>query len=197
MTYNSFINAYKGKSVDFDGVPKKDPVQCVDLVKYYLRDVFSITAGAWGNARDYYECFNSKSWGGYRVMNSAFTRIENTPDFIPMKGDIAVWGSGLSQYGHIAICDGIGTTSYFYSYDQNWNGKACKRVKHSYKGFLGVLRPKRKVTSAVNIRTGPGTTYLIKGEKKKNEKVTLYEIKGNFGRIGKNQWVHLNYLSDI
>jgi uncharacterized protein YjdB len=54
-----------------------------------------------------------------------------------------VWGTGLgNQYGHIAIATGEGTTSYFYSYDQNWGTKAMKKIKHTYKGFLGVLRAK-------------------------------------------------------
>ncbi len=58
-------------------------------------------------------------------------------------GDIAVWDKRHGKYGHIAVCDGVGTTSYFYSYDQNWIIKKMHRVKHDYKsGFAGVLRPK-------------------------------------------------------
>ena len=69
--------------------------------------------------------------------------LENTPSFVPQKGDIVIWGAGLGNiYGHIAIATGEGNTSQFYSYDMNWGGKACKKVLHNYKGFLGVLRPK-------------------------------------------------------
>ena len=46
MTFDSFVERYIGKAVDYDGVAG---VQCVDLVKLYLYKVFGIRAGAWGN----------------------------------------------------------------------------------------------------------------------------------------------------
>ncbi len=196
MTFNTFISSRIGKASDYDSVPAKDPVQCVDLIKFYLRDCFGINAGAWGNARDYYDCFNNPAWSGYRVMNAAFTRIANTKTFVPMKGDICVWSMN-NKNGHIAIADGKGNTAMFYTYDQNWGGKQMKRVQHNYKTFLGVLRPKRTVCDDVNIRSGPGTTFKILGEKKTGEKVTVYETKGSWGRIGNNQWVHMNYVLEL
>lgn len=143
MTYGEFIKKHNGTAWDYDGVPVSDKVQCVDLVKFYLRDCFGIRPGAWGNARDYFERFNDREWYGFSPMNRVFVRIKNTPDFVPQKGDICVWGAGVGKFGHIAIADGVGDTRHFYSYDQNWSGKkACTRVRHSYKGFLGVLRAK-------------------------------------------------------
>lgn len=135
MNYNEFINTYNGQSFDYDGVSE---VQCVDLIKMYLNKVFGLTPGAWGNAKDYYENYNNNS-----VLKANFNRIANTPEFVPQKGDIAVWGAGLgNKYGHVAIATGEGDTSNFYTYDLNWNGKTVKKVQHTYKGFLGVLRPK-------------------------------------------------------
>lgn len=154
MDYNEFIKTYKGKSFDYDGV---SGVQCVDLVKQYLNKVFGIKPGSWGNAKDYYENYNSN-----KILKANFTRIANTADFIPKKGDIAVWGTGLgNKYGHIAIATGEGTTSYFYSYDLNWNGKTVKKVKHTYKGFLGVLRAKdqEKITGTAKVKFVVGKTY--------------------------------------
>ena len=55
MTFDSFVKRYIGKAVDYDGVAG---VQCVDLVKLYLYNVFGIRAGAWGNARDYWLDFS-------------------------------------------------------------------------------------------------------------------------------------------
>ena len=76
-------------------------------------------------------------------MKILFTRIANTKTFVPQKGDVAVWGSSVGGgNGHIAICTSDATTSYFYSFDQNWSVKACHKQYHNYKGFLGVLRPK-------------------------------------------------------
>lgn len=154
MNYNEFIKTYKGKSFDYDGV---SGVQCVDLVKQYLNKVFGIKPGSWGNAKDYYENYN-----GNKTLKANFTRIANTPEFVPKKGDIAVWGTGLgNKYGHIAIATGEGTTSYFYSYDLNWNGKTVKKVKHTYKGFLGVLRAKdqEKITGTAKVKFVVGKTY--------------------------------------
>lgn len=157
MNYNEFIKIYKGKSFDYDGV---SGVQCVDLVKQYLNKVFGIKPGSWGNAKDYYEDYNSN-----KTLKANFTRIANTPEFVPKKGDIAVWGTGLgNKYGHIAIATGEGTTSYFYSYDLNWNGKTVKKVKHTYKGFLGVLRAKdqEKITGTAKVKFVVGKTYTTK-----------------------------------
>lgn len=59
-------------------------------------------------------------------------------------------------WGHIAICTGEGNTSYFYSYDQNWSGKACTKVKHTYDHIAGFLRPKNqsKISAKVLDKTG-------------------------------------------
>ncbi len=80
MTFDSFVKRFIGKAVDYDGV---SGVQCVDLVKLYLYNVFGIRAGAWGNARDYWLDF-----GSHKIMKENFTKIKNTPEFVPQKGDI-------------------------------------------------------------------------------------------------------------
>ena len=98
MNYNDFIKKHNGKGTDYDG---RYGVQCVDLVKAYLKEVFSITAGYWGDAHAYYDGFNS-----HKELTTNFTRIANTPDFIPKKGDIVVWSSKLNNGpGHIAIAN--------------------------------------------------------------------------------------------
>lgn len=143
MNYSEFINTYDGKSFDYDGV---SGIQCVDLIKMYLDKVFGIKAGAWGNAKDYYENFDNLS------LKNSFTRIKNTSTFIPQKGDIVVWSSELGNtYGHIAIATGEGNTNEFYSYDLNWGSKVVHKVLHNYRGFLGVLRPndQSKITGEV------------------------------------------------
>ena len=139
-TYDKFIADHIGKAVDFDGVAG---AQCVDLAKCYLHEVFGIEAGAWGDAHCWYDNFNS-----ILALKANFTRIANTPDFVPRKGDIAVWSGGLSAggWGHIAVCTGEGDTQHFYSHDQNWTGRhdPCTRIRHDYRAFAGVLRPKNQ-----------------------------------------------------
>ena len=171
MNYTEFVAAYNGKATDYDGAYG---AQCVDLIKVYLDKVFGIKPGSWGNAKYYWIDYAKHT----RLVN-AFNRISNTPSFVPQKGDIMVWdGNQGNGCGHVAICTGEGTTSYFYSYDQNWNGKAMHKVKHGYDNVYGVLRPKdqSKVTGAptykvgntytlqtnVKVRTGAGTNYAQK-----------------------------------
>lgn len=192
LTKTEFINKHLGKACDYDGAAG---VQCVDLIKFYLRECYDIRPGSWGNAKDYW-------YHTQPILLSYFRKIRNTPDFIPEYGDICIFDG---EYGHICIGasatgGGIrtksGTTSYFYSYDQNYNGiKSCTLTKHSYKNFLGVLRPMFWCAKVdLNIRTGPGTEYEIVGLMRKGtiEKVTAY--KGSWAKIGKTEFVSVNYL---
>lgn len=135
MNYQDFINTYNGKSVDYDG---GYGVQCVDLIKLYLDKVFNIKIGAIGDAHVYFDNYNK-----VELLKNNFDRIENTPDFIPSKGDIVVWNKNTGNgCGHVAIATGEGTTTYFYSYDQNWGGKTIRRIYHNYTNVSGVLRAK-------------------------------------------------------
>lgn len=168
MNYQEFINEYNGKSFDYDRVAG---VQCVDLAKMYLDKVFGIKPGSWGNAKDYFENFNNLS------LKNSFTRIANTPSFVPKKGDIVVWGTGVGKYGHIAIATGEGNTHQFYSYDLNWGSKNVHKVLHNYKGFLGVLRPnaqdKIEQASTSTLKTLARKTNL-RSEPNTKSSATLY-----------------------
>ena len=119
--------AQEGKFLDYD---KVYGAQCVDLVHYYYA-YFGKASYATGNGCDF---VNNK-------LPDGWTRIKNTPDFVPQPGDIAVWGKELSQYGHVAIILSADARS-FVSMDQNWpRGSACKKVTHNYNKFWGVIRP--------------------------------------------------------
>lgn len=115
MNFTEFINTYNGKKIDYDGV---SGYQCVDLAKLYMNKVLEIKPYAIGNAEAYWNKFELVTF-----LNKNFIKIKNTPTFIPQKGDIVLWDTRHGKYGHIAVADGIGTTSYFYSYDQNWRNK--------------------------------------------------------------------------
>lgn len=190
ITYSEFIKKYLGKGTDADGAAG---VQCVDLIKLYLKECFGIKAGSWGDARYYFESFHKSSWGGYYYMNKYFSLIENDPDLVPMKGDICVFGAGVGGgHGHISIATGEGNTRTFYSYDQNWNGKPMKKVKHKYNSedFLGVLRPRFGVIrTSANVRAGAGTSYRVVDEIPAGTLVEKKQILGTWVLTDKGGWV--------
>ena len=119
--------AQEGKYLDYDNAYG---AQCVDLIKYYYA-YFGKASYAKGNGCDYVS----------NALPAGWTRIKNTADFVPQPGDIAVWGTELSKYGHVAIILSANEHS-FISMDQNWpSGSACKQVTHTYSKFWGVIRP--------------------------------------------------------
>jgi hypothetical protein len=138
MTLQQFVNKWLGQEADFDGFYGG---QCVDLFRFYCRDVLKISQpkGVVG-AKDFWTNYDSDL-----NLKNNFTKIANTPSFIPIDGDVAVWNANTGNgYGHIAMVIGDEhTTSYFYSFDQNWSKVSfCEIVKHTYNNFYGVLRPK-------------------------------------------------------
>lgn len=138
MTFEKWVKQNIGKGIDYDGAYG---VQCVDLAKHYIKNVLGITPQSIGNAIEYY---NKRKTSEYLTKN--FKWIDNTAEFVPKKGDLCVFTS-RSGHGHISVATGEGTTSYFYSYDQNFpkaKHEPMTLIKHSYNSFLGVLRPKNQ-----------------------------------------------------
>jgi hypothetical protein len=138
MTLQDFIAKYDGKHLDFDG---SFGAQCVDSARYYFAEVCGLEkqpAGVVG-AKDFYRKFDKDP-----VLAANFTRIPNTPEFVPEPGDIAVWdGTKGNPYGHIAIFVN-GDGKMFDSFDQNLpTGAPCGIVRHTYRNVLGFLRPKK------------------------------------------------------
>lgn len=158
MTVDQFIKKSLNSGIDYDGVAG---VQCVDLIMNYLDNVYNLKGVIYADAHHYYNNFNN-----YSVLKNNFERIKNTPEFIPIKGDICVFNkSSTLPWGHICIATGKGTTKYFESIDQNYGGKECRKVNHNYNGFLGVLRFKKsKCLDVIGISEGDSglAVYAIK-----------------------------------
>lgn len=160
MTYDEFVQTYKGRAIDYDNYAG---VQCVDLIKLYLDKVFGVKAGAWGDAKYYWIDFEKHSG-----LTNNFVRVSNTGSYLPAKGDIVVWSRG--QYGHVAVATGESTSSSFYSWDMNWGTKPMIRVKHTYKEVYGSLRPKdQSKVGGSGVISGPGVVegplYTIENTK--------------------------------
>ena len=140
-----WVYAQEGKFLDYDGAYG---AQCVDLIAYYYK-YLGQSKYVKGNGCDYVS----------NALPHGWIRIKNTADFVPEPGDIAVWGTELSAYGHVAIILSADVHS-FVSMDQNWpRGSACKRVTHNYNKFWGVIRPNFKSTTTMNNPTIVGTYW--------------------------------------
>ena len=130
MKFNEFIEYVKSvNGVDTDGYYGK---QCMDLYNFYCNNVLGLKdVGA--------DCAKNILNNQNIIKNTK--KINNTPSFVPKKGDIAVWTGGT--YGHVAICLGIGDINTFRTIDQNWKLQQLSEEVHNYT-YLGpiiFLRP--------------------------------------------------------
>ena len=125
MTLKEFIKKYDGKLVDWDNAYG---AQCVDLYRQYCKEVLEVPQSPpVKGAKDI--------WNNYVKELVAF---KNTPDGVPVEGDIVIWGNGT--YGHVAVFI-EGDVNRFTSFDQNYpDGTLCHKQVHSYSGVLGWLR---------------------------------------------------------
>ena len=78
---------------------------------------------------------------------------------------------------------------FCYKYDFKSNENQTNNNVTNYTRYV-------KVSSRLNIRNGASTKNKIVGKLNNGEKVTVYETKGNWSRIGDNKWVSSDYLVD-
>lgn len=150
MKFNEYINyRLANGAVDKDGAYG---YQCMDLYNDYCEKVLGLTNTGADCAKHILNNAN--------IMNNV-TRIDNTPEFVPQKGDIAVWTGG--KYGHVAICLGEGDTNYFKSLDQNWKAQKLTEEKHNYIDYapLVFLRPKNQESMQDNLQPQPTYGHKI------------------------------------
>ena len=166
MTFDEYFSSRVGKGIDFDG---NYGVQCFDLANDFSVKVVGgkqfIGMGAYEIYTNFYN----------QPGHDLYTRIANTPDFVPKKGDIIVWGQGLGRWGHVAICNGKGTTDWFESYDQNWTGRndPVTLIRHNYNNVLGVLRAKDQ--TKINGKPAPKPKKK-KGDVNGDDKINVSDI---------------------
>lgn len=133
MKFNEFINYVKNAGgVDVDGAYGK---QCMDLYNFYCNNVLKLKNCGANYAKN---ILNNEN-----IMNNV-DRINNYAEFVPKKGDIAVWCGG--EYGHVAICLGEGDVNKFKTIDQNWRSQRLTEEWHNYTYMspLVFLRPKNQ-----------------------------------------------------
>lgn len=130
-SFDDFIAKYNGKQVEVAGSAGAE-YQCVDLANAYIRECLNFPIIEWTDAKDFpLHC------GDY------FDYIKNTPEGVPVKGDLVVWTASVgSGHGHIA-CFIEGDANSFTSFDQNWSTPLrCKIEGHSYQYVGGWMHPK-------------------------------------------------------
>lgn len=132
--FDKFFAERLGKGIDVDS----NGVYCFDLANDYSVNLVGGKNFIGDGAYEIYTNFANQPG------KELYERIPNTPEFVPIKGDIMVWGQSLGKWGHVAICNGEGDTTWFESYEQNWTGNndPVALIKHNYNNVLGVLRPK-------------------------------------------------------
>lgn len=133
MKFNEFVDKIKRTGgVDVDGYYGK---QCMDLYNYYCMHVLGVNNTGAPCAKEIINTTNN---------TKHFEVIKNYPEFVPQKGDVAVWTGGT--YGHVAVCLGESDVNYFTSIDQNWKPQTLTVEKHNYTYMAPIyfLRPKNQ-----------------------------------------------------
>ena len=133
MTLNQFVDKWTGKTCDYDGFYGG---QCVDLYRMYVQEVLGCpqSPGVLG-AKDI--------WDSY--LTEYYDRISNTPEGVPVAGDIMIWGAKYGPYGHVAVVTQANSSSFTCFSQNDPVGALCGLKKYTAWGStLGWLHPKPK-----------------------------------------------------
>lgn len=141
MTFDAFVKLNQGKYLEFPGTSSA-LYQCVDLMRYFIHDVWALDPYIIPRAA------TAKLAYDYARTNSKITKIPNTPDGIPQKGDILFFKMSLwppfnfGWAGHV----GIVYSADLYKmvlFNQNWpTGRSCQFQSFSYKDCMGWIHKK-------------------------------------------------------
>lgn len=138
----SYMNKLVGKGWDFDG---SFGWQCFDLVNFYWN---YLTGG------QLYGLY-AKDIPFKNNFGGLATVYENTPSFLPQKGDIVVWNGNWGKgCGHVAIVHSANINT-FVSLDQNWWGggrsktEVAQYITHTYDFPMYFIRPNFKAKATV------------------------------------------------
>lgn len=132
LTLEEFVLTYSGKGIDYDG---HYGYQCVDLYRQYVAD-------ALGFPQNIPVIGAADLWTSYQPAH--YERIANTPEGVPMPGDIIVWGREFGPFGHVGVFL-FGNVKRFVSFEQNFPAGSVAHLQiHNYLGVLGWLRPRHQ-----------------------------------------------------
>jgi len=142
MTLREIADEWFDKTVPY---PTPDPDklqgQCVQFIRYLL--------GAHYKAPQWEKQIGAADfWSGYDSdpnMRNHFDKIPNSPDLIPLEGDVCIWNKNKGGgFGHIAVVYGKEqTVKMLTTLEQNWKPLKVSVVTHNYNDVIGFLRAKR------------------------------------------------------
>lgn len=146
--FKDFLNKYNGTFVE--KVDASSPNQCFDLAVAWcewLGFPLSIFSGL---------MYAYEIWSPSTTLAMAkFDYILNTPDAVPLAGDIVVWGKGINgTAGHVGIATGwFSDTNHFQCFEQNDPAGSNSHLKdYNYKYVLGWLRLKKVEESVEELK---------------------------------------------
>lgn len=173
MKLEDFVKKWTNKPVDVDGIW---PNQCFDLFHQYHVDVLGITDLKTLSAASAYQIYTNF----YNLKNhELFTRIANTLEGVPKKGDIVIFGQEIGEHGHVCIFID-GGVNRFNSFDSNWPiGSLPKIVSHTYKGVLGWLRFKGEIMTDQTSIDKATFEKLVANSEKWDKIVSYLELSGD------------------
>jgi len=133
LSFPDFKDKYRGKKVDFHSYSSGGKDQCVDIVNFYLTEVWGVSAIIGTDAVN----FPSK-------IKSPLEFVQETPDTIPEVGWVVVFKKYTGLYGdpgHIGIVDEKTDINNLYVFEQNFpTGSVCMTNRHNYRGVVGYIR---------------------------------------------------------
>lgn len=115
--------------------------QCVALAKLFSKEVLGIQLWTFGGSA--LSGWNNKS---NTFDPNKWTKIVNTPEWVPQEWDLIFWWTKFGKYWHVAVFDS-GNVNTMICLSQNSTGKAGNvkwdeiiAKSYSYKGVLGWYR---------------------------------------------------------
>lgn len=108
--FDKFLSENNGKAIEVYDPSSKD--QCVDLFLLWLKYL------GLNNLIPLGITIASEIWKHPKMLEY-FDFVDNTPDYVPHKGDIIVWKKGYGGAGHVAVATGTGNLNTFAAFSQN------------------------------------------------------------------------------
>lgn len=136
MSFQDFIDKTLGKAIDTDGVPKKQPFQCVDLAKYWnecYNGDFQIYCTQSGYAKD---------WAILKNSNGILKYFKETAVNNMITGTLVVWGNcKVAPFSHIGFFVKDNGNGTFKCLQQNAPKPYVTISDITYDGIIGAFIP--------------------------------------------------------